>query len=219
LLLNEHRTATGKPYKKLFLVDGHTSVYLQHELKDFSGSFPAGHHAILAMPHEAESVLVGMSEYKYGYTWPSPFGDPATQNSYAALAVKQRFAKLAAVPLVFKEPSVAACDAFPTRKGYTDGLACVSEPSTEPAWMTATFTTRGYLWFALKDARTLPLSLIWMANGGRHASPWLGRDCCLGLEDVRAFFGEGVRASAESNFLSEHGVPTAFEFSRETRSR
>jgi hypothetical protein len=49
-----------------------------------------------------------------------------------------------------------------------------------------------------------------MANHGRHASPWNGRENCLGIEDIRALFGAGWRASVEPNFLSNDGVPTAF---------
>ncbi len=200
----------GTVTKRVSLVEGHTAIYLQHELGGFNGSFPAGHHATLAMPEEPESVLVGLSPYRYGYTWPSPFGDPAGAGSYYALAVNERFSKLDAVPLIFKEPANGACDAFPTRRGYTDALACVTERGDDPAWVTATFTTRGYLWFALKNADDFPLTLVWMANHGRHASPWNGRENCLGLEDIRAFFGEGWKASTEANFLSEDGVPTAF---------
>jgi len=200
----------GNVTKRVFLVDGQTAIYLRHELTEFDGSFPAGHHATLAMPDEPESVLVGLSTYRYGYTWPSPFGDPARAGSYYAVAVKERFAHLDAVPLIFKDPATGACDAFPTRRGYTDAVACVSESGADPAWVTATFTTQGYLWFALKNAGDFPLTLIWMANHGRHASPWNGRENCLGLEDIRAFFGEGWTASAEPNFLSDDGVPTAF---------
>jgi hypothetical protein len=200
----------GTLTKRIFLADGHTIIYLQHELAGYSGSFPAGHHATLAMPEEPESVLVGLSPYRYGYTWPSPFGDPAGQGSYYALAVGARFEELAAVPLIFKDPATGACDAFPTRRGYTDAAGCISERGSDPAWVTATFTTKGFVWFALKNAEDFPLTLLWMANHGRHASPWNGRENCLGLEDIRAFFGAGWDASVESNVLSRDGVPTAF---------
>ncbi len=205
----------GMVTKRVFLVDGQTAIYLQHELTDFHGSFPAGHHATLAMPEDSQSVLVGLSPYRYGYTWPSPFGDPARAGSYYALAVGARFEKLNAVPLIFKDPATGACDAFPTRRGYTDALACVSERGTHPAWVTATFTTHGFLWYALKNADDFPLTLMWMANHGRHASPWNGRENCLGLEDVRAFFGEGWHASVNQNILSDDGVPTAFDVTPE----
>jgi hypothetical protein len=206
----------GKLSKHVALVDGHTVIYLQHELSNYNGSFPAGHHATLGMPEEPESVLVGVSPYRYGYTWPSPFGDPAGQGSYYALAVGARFETLDAVPLIFKDPAAGACNAFPTRRGYTDAAACIVESGIDPAWVTATFTTRGFLWFALKNAADFPLTLLWMANHGRHASPWNGRDDCLGIEDIRALFGEGWHASVEPNFLSNDGVPTAFTVTPQT---
>jgi hypothetical protein len=40
--------------------------------------------------------------------------------------------------------------------------------------------------------------------------PGTGAKTGLGLEDIRAFFGEGWHASVEPNFLSDDGVPTAF---------
>ena len=206
----------GSVTKHVFLVDGQTAIYLRHDLAGFSGSFPAGHHATLAMPEEPESVLVGLSAYRYGYTWPSPFGDPAGAGSYCALPVKARFDRLCNVPLIFKNPSTGAYDAFPTRRGYTDALACVSQAGPDPAWVTATFTTHGFLWFALKNATDFPLTLIWTANHGRHGSPWNGRENCLGLEDIRALFGEGWQASAEPNFISDDGIPTAFTASPQT---
>jgi hypothetical protein len=48
-----------------------------------------------------------------------------------------------------------------------------------------------------------------MCNRGRHGSPWNGRNVCLGIEDVSAFFADGIAASNEPNFLTEQGIPTA----------
>jgi hypothetical protein len=213
------RVPPGTLTKRLFFVDGHTVIYLQHELAGYNASFPAGHHATLAMPEEPETVLVGISPYRYGYTWPSPFGDPAGQGSYYALAVGARFEKLNAVPTIFKDPANVACDAFPTRRGYTDAAACISQTGADPAWVTATFTRHGFVWFALKNATDFPLTLLWMANHGRHAAPWSGRENCLGIEDIRALFGEGWRASVEPNFLSREGVKTAFTCTAQTPLR
>jgi hypothetical protein len=56
----------GRVTKRVFLVGGQTVIYLQHELAGYDSSFPAGHHATLAMPEQPESVLVGLSPYRYG---------------------------------------------------------------------------------------------------------------------------------------------------------
>jgi hypothetical protein len=50
-----------------------------------------------------------------------------------------------------------------------------------------------------------------MENHGRHESPWNGRNNCLGIEDVCAFFADGLPAAAQSNVLTEAGVKTAID--------
>lgn len=201
----------GRVTKRLILVDGQNVVYLQHCLSGFTGSFPAGHHAMLAMPEEEGSVLVGVSDYRYGRTWPVAFGDPAGLGSYSATLPDERFDRLDRVPLVFKEPATGDYTAFPAHRGYTDAITVFNTPGVEPAWTTATFITRGFLWFTLKDAAVLPTTLMWIANRGRHFSPWNGREVCLGLEDVRTYFGAGIDASREPNPLNQDGIATAFD--------
>jgi len=198
----------GRVTKRLALVDGQNVVYVQHRLAGYSGSYPVGHHAMLAMPEEDHSVLLGLSAYRYGRTWPTPFGDPAGLGSYYALAVDQRFERLDRVPTIFKASPDADYSSYPTGRGYTDGLMVFSEPAPTPAWTAATFTTKDFLWFALKDSSILPSTLIWTANRGRHFSPWNGREACLGLEDVRSYFGAGVAGSVAPNSLSRDGIPT-----------
>ena len=51
--------------------------------------------------------------------------------------------------------------------------------------------------------------MFWMENYGRHASPWNGRNCCIGLEDVRGYFADGLAASTRRNDLNARGVVTA----------
>ena len=43
----------------------------------------------------------------------------------------------------------------------------------------------------------------------RHGFPWNGRNNCLGLEDVTAYFAEGLQASVQPNELTKQGIPTA----------
>ena len=156
-------------------------------------------------------MLVGLSPYRYGYTWPSPFGDPARQGSYYALAVGERFEDLGAVPLISKNPVTGACNAFPTRRGYTDAAACVSEDGGEPAWVAATFTTQGFLWFALKNANDFPLTLLWMANHGRHASPWYGRENWLGARRHPRILRRGLARIGRTKFsLGRRGADRVY---------
>ena len=55
------------------------------------------------------------------------------------------------------------------------------------AWTAATLD--GYVWISLKDPRTLPSTLFWISNGGRHGEPWNGRHLRrLGLEEICGHF-------------------------------
>jgi hypothetical protein len=50
-----------------------------------------------------------------------------------------------------------------------------------------------------------------MENRGRHGYPWNGRNRCLGLEDVTAYFADGLKASSEENLLEREGIRTALD--------
>jgi hypothetical protein len=115
------------------------------------------------------------------------------------------------VPLIFKNPVTGACNAFPTRRGYTDAAACVSEDGGEPAWVAATFTTQGFLWFALKNANDFPLTLLWMANHGRHASPWYGRENWLGARRHPRILRRGLARIGRTKFsLGRRGADRVY---------
>ena len=54
-------------------------------------------------------------------------------------------------------------------------------------------------------------TVIWIENHGRHGHPWNGRNNCLGLEDVTAYFADGLAASINDNLLTKEGVTTALD--------
>lgn len=201
------RHPAGRITKRLALRRGHNAVYLQHTLEGFTGRFSLGHHATLAMPARQHSVHLATSAYRFGMTNPVPPADPA-QGSYSCLAVNRRFADLRRVPTIWRDPAVADCTCFPTRKGFCDQLAVFHKPSRRPVWTTATFEDEGFLWFSLKDAAVLPALMIWVENHGRYVEPWSGRNRCLGLEDVCGFLAEGLSASRAPNPVAKAGVPT-----------
>ncbi|HUS47254.1 MAG TPA: hypothetical protein VNA25_22995 [Phycisphaerae bacterium] len=205
------RTLGGRVLKMLGLVDGQNVVYCRHVLEGFSGRAPLAHHATLAMPTRQRSVHVATSPKRFCATFPMPGGDPA-DGEYSCLAPNNRFKSLSRVPTIWREPAFADCATHPARKGFVDIVACVNSRSRTPAWTAATFADAGFVWFSLKDAAVLPTTMLWMENHGRHSAPWNGRNCCLGLEDICAFFSLGMAASVRPNALSRAGVPTAVRF-------
>lgn len=208
----------GKVTKILHLVDGQNVVYSTNVLEGFSGSFPLGHHATLAMPERAESVHVVTSPFRFGMTYPVPPGNPA-EGGYCCYEPARKITSLSRVPTVYRDPAWVDASRYPTRKGFCDLVACFHEPKAAPAgrivpaWNTARFEDEGFIWFALKDPAVLPTMMIWAENHGRHFSPWNGRNNCVGLEDVCGYLALGLEASAKPNPVSKAGIPTAHRLS------
>ena len=210
LVLDTH-VRPGKVTKELFLVPGEPVVYSRHVIEGFAGPTPLGHHATLAMPEAEGVVRVSTSPFRIGMTCPGVFSDPAAKE-YQALASGQPFTDLAHVPSAFKTPADVDCSRLPTRRGYADLLAVVADEAKlagGPAWTAAVNAQDRWAWFAIRDARVLPTTVFWIENHGRHGVPWLGRNNCLGLEDVCGFFADGLVPSIEPNALSKQGVRTA----------
>jgi hypothetical protein len=202
----------GRVTRFVHLVDGQNVVYDTNVVDGLTGRYSVGHHATLAMPEQEGSVLIGHPAMKLMHTNPVDTGDPA-QGRYQAIATDQPFASLSRVPTVFKEPAYADCSSLPARRGFTDIVGMVNRARPNPAWWTATYTAQGFVWFAMKDSAVLPMSMMWIANRGRHNAPWCGRNLCLGMEDIRGYFACGQGPSAAPNFLSKQGVPTTMAFS------
>ena len=201
----------GRVIKDLSLVDGQNAVYSRHTIEGFAGRAPLGHHATLAMPEKEGAVRIATSPIRFGMTCPGVFSDPK-QREYQALLPGAKWTDLAKVPVAWKGAADADLTRLPGRYGYADLVQLVNESSEKtggPAWTTATFSADGYLWFALKDPAVLTTTVFWMENHGRHGHPWNGRNNCLGLEDVTAFFADGLAASVSDNLLSKEGIATA----------
>ncbi|MFN9217650.1 MAG: hypothetical protein ACK6D0_07390 [Planctomyces sp.] len=209
-LTAETQVRPGKITKTLLLKNGHNVIYSTHLISGFVGAAPLGHHATLAMPDEPGSVRIATSPIKLGMTCPGVFSDPKN-GEYQRLQPGQRWNSLSAVPQAWKNSPDADLTRLPGPVGYADLVQIfpATPASGQPAWVTATFAKSGYLWFSMKDPAVLNSTVFWMEHRGRHGFPWNGRNNCLGLEDVTAFFAEGLKASVEPNELTRQGVPTA----------
>lgn len=213
----ETKARPGKVTKQLSLVEGENVVYSRHVIEGFAGKTPLGHHATLAVPEKEGSLRIATSPFRLGMTNPGVFSDPK-QGEYQSFEIGKRFTDLRKVPLLWKGAPDADVTRLPARFGFADLLLLASEPAEKlngPAWTTATNTEQGYLWFSLKDPSVLASTVMWIENHGRHGSPWSGRNRCLGLEDVTAFFADGLVPSTRPNVLTEAGIPTALELSKD----
>lgn len=202
-------TRIGKVTKKLQLVDGHNVVYSSHHIEGFVGETSIGHHATLGMPDTEGAFKISHSPIRFGMTNPSQFSDPA-KGEYQQLAIGARFQKLTAVPSRFKDAPDVDASRLPQKTGYADLLMIFPEDTGDsPAWLTAVRADEGWLWFSMKDPKVLAGTVFWLENHGRHQLPWFGRNNCVGLEDVTAYFADGLKASTEENAVTKLGIPTA----------
>ncbi len=202
---------SGTVTKKLQLVDGHNVVYSSHHIKGFTGPTSIGHHATLGMPDTEGAFKISHSPIRFGMTNPTQFSDPA-KGEYQQLAIGERFQSLTAVPSRFKDAPDVDASRLPQKAGYADLLMIFPDVAGDkPAWLTAVRADEGWLWFSIKDPKVLAGTVFWLENHGRHQLPWFGRNNCVGLEDVTAFFADGLKASAEDNPVSKLGVPTSLD--------
>ena len=202
-------TLKGRISKIFSIVSGQNVVYIRHVLEGFDLRTPLGHHATLAGGDQPDALLLSTSPLQFGRVSPRPPHTFTSDGEYNALLAGASFRSLDKVPTVWKELPFDSCASFPRRRGFCDIIQLYNKQTGGPAWVTAVNPSQGWLWFALKDPAVLPSTLFWMENYGRHGDPWKGRNCCLGLEDVCAYFAMGLPASVKRNELNEKGILTA----------
>jgi hypothetical protein len=202
----------GVVRRELQVVEGHPAVYSRTLIEGFAGPAPFAHHAILAAPRTEGALRIAVRPFRLGLVCPHVFSNPL-QREYQALEPGAEFADLARVPAWRKGEPEADCSAFPARRGFADLLGTFADPADarEPDWVTALNVEENWLWFAFKDAATMPGRAYWLENHGRHGEPWNGRNACIGLEDGCMYFDAGLAESVADNAVSRRGIPTCRE--------
>jgi hypothetical protein len=164
--------------KHLTLCAGHPVVYQSHVFQGGEGHIPVAHHAMLHVPGGAQ---LSFSPKGAGRTPPAaPETDPARGRSI--LAYPQLFDALAAVRCA--DESVTDASFYPFARRHEDVIVLSEMPGGVLGWSAALATRDGFLFFAIKDARLLPHTVLWMSNGGRDYPPWNGRHLAvIGIEE------------------------------------
>jgi hypothetical protein len=197
----------GAVDKFITLIDGHTVVYQRHVLKLARGPMSVGHHAMLKFPEEPGSGVISTSRFVRGQVLPDWFERPESRG-YQALKPGSTFRSLERVPLLTGE--MADLTTYPARRGFDDLVMLTADAKLPFAWTAVTFARERYVYFALRDPRTLRHTILWFSNGGRHYAPWNGRHTSvLGIEDTTSYFHAGLAESAKPNALTRDGFPTA----------
>jgi len=164
--------------KELILRPGHPFLYQCHRFTGGEGHLPIAHHAMIRVPGGA---TLSFSEKRFGVTPEAPpETDPALGRS--VLAYPQRFTALSEVATA--DGDVVDASTYPYTKAHED-LIVLAEAHAGIGWSAALARNDGFLFFAVKDARRLPETILWQSNGGRDYAPWLGRHThVLGIEEA-----------------------------------
>jgi len=188
--------------KRFTLVADHPFLYQSHRFSGGAGSLPIAHHAMVHVPGGAR---LSFSKKQFGATPTSPLEtDPA--RGHSALSYPQRFPDLRSTLLADGTTADAGRYPFCHGHGHEDMVVLAEENATTIGWSAALARQDGFLFFAIKDARALPETLLWMSNGGRNYAPWSGRHTAvLGIEEAAtACHDRGDFGSAPG--LSKHGL-------------
>ncbi len=196
----------GRVTKILRLVDGHNAVYSQHILEGFTGKMCLGHHATLDPHGEGDTLRISTSPSSLVLQTPISAGRKITESIMPWTQTKLSKNWKKSQPC--GESTLSMTDYLSRRRGFVDIVQVYAKKKKKPGWVCAVYPKEGFLWYALKDSHILPSTVIWMENHGRHYSPWNGRNCCIGLEDVCAYLSLGLRDSCRKNRASEKGIPT-----------
>lgn len=199
----------GRCHATTALLHDHAIVYQRHDLSGLDGPVNPGHHATLAFPDVEGAGRLSFSRNVLIHTYVAPTELPRNRG-YSWLEPSTRVVGLDTTPCI--DGSTTDLSRYPARRGFEDVVIVCTDPTVEIGWSAATFPEAGYVWFALRNPRQLASTLLWFSNGGRHYPPWNGRHTnVLGMEDITAFFHEGIAASCRPNLLTESGIRTCLE--------
>ncbi|MDA4844972.1 hypothetical protein [Hoeflea poritis] len=198
--LQEH-VAGASVTKDLTLRPGHPFLYQCHRFRGGQGHLPVGHHAMIRVPGGAR---LSFSPKRFCVT-PNNAPESDPERGRSVLSYPQRINTLAQIKTAGGKTVDAA--GYPFDSGHEDTLV-MAEADGDIGWSAALAKKDGFLFFAVKDARRLPETTLWMSNGGRSYAPWLSRHTyVLGIEETAT----GCHASRHfesTGALSSEGLAT-----------
>ena len=165
--------------KRITLYPGQPIVYQTHIFDGGVGRLPIAHHAMLHVPGGAK---LSFSPKSAGRT---PPGAPETDavRGTSILAYPQEFSSLSSVRR--SDGTFVDAGMYPFEKGHEDLIVLSENAENRIGWSAAVAREDGFLFFAVKDARMLPQTVLWMSNGGRYYAPWNSRHIAvLGIEEA-----------------------------------
>jgi hypothetical protein len=166
--------------KELSVADGHPFVYQRHLFMGGAGRVPVANHANLSLPSG------GLIRTSPKLRWETPATAQETDPARGRSAL--RYPAQSQDPRAF--PGVEGSSdltTYPWNPRHEDFVVGVEAPGHRLGWTAVTRPREGDLYLSLRDARALPMTMLWHSNGGRDYAPWSGRHLgCLGVEEGAA---------------------------------
>ncbi len=175
------RSVSGATLRKeLSVRDGQPFVYQRHIFRDGAGRISFANHANVSL---RDGGLISTSPKRHWETPNEPLeSDPVRGRSNLIY------------PAQSKDPA-----AFPGRDGPVDLTRFPWNPRHEDfvigleqsghvlGWTAVVRPATRDLFLSLRNAGSLPMTMLWHSNGGRDYAPWNGRHFgCLGVEEGAA---------------------------------
>lgn len=196
--------------KILTLRDGHPFLYQEHAFSGGTGAISAAHHAMTVMK---EGGRLAFSPKRLAAT-PETALEPDPARGRYLLAYPARTIELDAFPAA--DGGTVDLGGYRMDRRHEDFVTLVEADHAGPGWTAVARRAERDLVLVLKHPADLPVTMLWISNGGRDYAPWSGRHRgVLGIEDGRTAIGHA--ASLDDNWLKREGVATAFALAPDGR--
>ncbi|EYD74909.1 hypothetical protein Rumeso_03550 [Rubellimicrobium mesophilum DSM 19309] len=177
--------------KELSVEDGHPFVYQRHALVGGQGRVPVANHANLSLK------TGGIIRTSAKSAWETPGtpqeSDPARGRS--ALRYPARSEDPRAFPSVEGSSDLTR---YPWNPRHEDFVVGIEAKGHRLGWTAVARPEEEDLYLSLRDARVLPMTMLWHSNGGRDYAPWSSRHFgCLGVEEGAADKMLGLSTEAD----------------------
>jgi hypothetical protein len=198
------RKVMGAAVDKIFtLRDGHPFLYQEHIFSGGSGAISVAHHPMTSM---RDGGRLAFSPKRVAVTPPTPL-EPDPARGRFQFAYPARVTDLTRLPLA--AGGTTDLTDYRMEDKREDFITLVEADHGGPGWTAIARRAEQDLVLVLKNPAELPVTMLWLSNGGRDYAPWSGRHLgVLGIEDGRAAMGHA--ASLGDNWLKHEGVATAF---------
>lgn len=198
------RSVLGASIEKVLTVrDGHPFLYQEHVVTGGSGELPVAHHPMTAM---RAGGRLAFSPKRLALSPDAALEtDPA--RGRCLLAYPGETVDLRAFPRA--DGGRYDLTRYQADGSHEDFVVAVEAAHGGPGWTALSREAEADLFLVLKNPAELPITMLWISNGGRDYAPWSGRHRgVLGIEDGRTAVGH--TASVGDNALKRLGVPTSF---------